>query len=230
MTSEPLVGVVIPARDGERYLGEAIESVLSQTHRELDVVVVDDGSSDATRDVARGYAPDVRCIALPRPGLGAARNAGVGAVRGDYIAFLDQDDLWPEQKLARQLEAFTDGAPPDLVFGHVREFISPDLEPPQASGIRCAAEPRPAALPGTLLAARASMARVGPFATHWTSNDFMAWLLAARQLGLREVMLDDHVLSRRLHASNFSHRSDITRREYLHVVKEALDRRRAHAS
>lgn len=228
--SEPLVGVVIPARDGERYLGEAIESVLSQTHRALDVVVIDDGSSDATRDVARRYAPDVRCVALPHRGLGAARNAGVEAVRGEYIAFLDQDDVWPAQKLERQLAPFTKPSSPELVFGHVREFISPDLEHAQASRIRCVSESRPAALPGTLLAARASMARAGAFATRWISNDFMAWLLAARQLGLREVMLEEHVLSRRLHASNFSHRSDVTRREYLHVVKEALDRRRAQAS
>ena len=230
MTPEPLVGVVIPTRNGERYLGEAIESVLSQTQQALDVVVVDDGSTDSTPDIARGYAPHVRGIALPHRGLGATRNAGVRAVRGDYIAFLDQDDIWPERKLERQLEPFAGRAAPDLVFGHVREFISPELEPRLAKRIRCVTEPRPAALPGTVLAARASMARVGPFATRWISNDFMAWLFAARQLGLREVMLDDHVLSRRLHESNFSHRSEVTRREYLHVVKESLDRRRAPAS
>jgi glycosyltransferase involved in cell wall biosynthesis len=230
VTPEPLIGVVIPAWDGQRYLGEAIESVLGQTHRALDVVVVDDGSTDATPDIARGYSPHVRCIALPHQGLGAARNAGVRAVRGDHIAFLDQDDVWQENKLERQLEPFTGSSPPDLVFGHVREFISPELEPRLADRIRCVTEPRPAALPGTMLAARASIARVGPFATHWVSNDFMAWLLAARQLGLREVMIADHVLSRRLHESNFSHRSDVTRREYLHVVKESLDRRRAQAS
>ena len=230
MTSEPLIGVVIPTRNGERHLGEAIESALSQTHRTLDVVVVDDGSTDATPDVARGYAPHVRCIALPHRGLGATRNAGVQAVRGDYIAFLDQDDTWPEEKLERQLEPFMVRSPPDLVFGHVREFLSPELEPALAGRIRCVTEPRPAALPGTMLGARASMTRVGPFATRWISNDFMAWLLAARRLGLREVLVADHVLSRRLHESNFSHRSDITRSEYLHVLKESLDHRRTPAS
>lgn len=225
VTSEPSVGVVIPTRDGERYLGEAIESALSQTHRALDVVVVDDGSTDATPDIARSYAPHVRCIALPHRGLGAARNAGVRTVRGDCIAFLDQDDIWPEQKLERQLAPFTARSSPDLVFGHVREFISPELEPRLANRVRCVTAPRPAALPGTMLGSRASMARVGPFPTRWISNDFMAWLLAARQLGLREVLLADHVLSRRLHESNFSHRSGVTRSEYLHVLKESLDRR-----
>lgn len=226
MTSEPVVGVVIPTLDGERYLGEAIESVLRQTHQAIEIVVVDDGSTDATRDVARRYAPDVRCLALPRRGLGAARNSGVGAVGGDYIAFLDQDDIWPEEKLEVQLVPFRERTPPDLVFGNVREFITPELALHLASQLQCVEEPRPAALPGTMVATRRSIAQVGPFSTRWTSNDFMAWLLAARRLGLREVMLGDHVLSRRLHLSNFSHRTDISRTEYLYILKESLDRRR----
>jgi glycosyltransferase involved in cell wall biosynthesis len=229
MTSKALVGVVIPTLDGERYLGEAIESVLRQTHQRLDVVVVDNGSTDATRDVARTYAPDVRCVALPHRGLGAARNVGVRAVRGDHVAFLDQDDVWADRKLELQLAQFGEPTPPDLVFGHAREFISPEHEPRLANRIRCVIDLRPAALPGTMLASRASIAKVGPFSTRWATNDFMAWLLAARRIGLREVMLADHVLSRRLHDSNFSHRADVTRAEYLHVLKESLDRRRADA-
>ena len=227
MTSKPVVGVVIPARNGERYLAEAIESVLGQTHQALDVVVVDDASTDGTRDVARRYAPEVSCISLPRSGLGAARNAGVRAVRGEYVAFLDQDDLWALQKLELQLAAFVGHPAPDLVFGHVSEFISPELEPKLGERLRCLADPRPAALPGTMLAPRTALARVGPFATHWISNDFMAWLLVARELDLREVMVAEHVLSRRLHDSNISRRAQVTRHEYLHVLKESLDRRRA---
>ncbi len=229
MSSESVVGVVIPTLDGERYLAEAIESVLRQTHQALDIVVADDGSTDATRDVARRFVPDVRCIPLPRRGLGATRNSGTGAARGDYVAFLDQDDVWPPQKLELQLAPFGQRAPPELVFGCVREFISHELQPQLAHRIRYAEELRPAALPGTMVASRASMTRVGPFSTRWASNDFMAWLLAARRLGLREVMLDDHVLSRRLHASNFSHHRDLTRAEYLRVLKESLDHRRSDA-
>jgi glycosyltransferase involved in cell wall biosynthesis len=147
---QPQVGVVIPTHDGERHLGEAIESVLGQTHRPLDVVVADDGSTDATREVARGYAPEVRCIALPHRGLGATRNAGIRCVRGEYVAFLDQDDLWPRQKLELQLDRFAAERSLDLVFGAVREFTSPELAPRLARRVRCVSRPRPAALPGTI--------------------------------------------------------------------------------
>ena len=222
-----LVGVVIPARDGERHLAAAIDSVLAQTHEQLDIVVADDGSSDATRDVARSYSPEVRCITLPHRGLGATRNAGIAAVRGSHVAFLDQDDVWEPSKLELQLEAFRGSSPADLVFGHAREFLSPELERQRAVGIRCVPDPRPAALPGTMLAARASMAAVGAFEERWVSNDFMAWLLAARRLRLRVVMLTEVVLWRRLHGYNFSHRADLTRKEYTRVLKDALDLRRA---
>jgi glycosyltransferase involved in cell wall biosynthesis len=225
--SGPLVGVVIPARDGDRYLAAALDSVLAQTHQRLDIVVADDGSSDSTRDVARGYAPEVRCLALPHRGLGATRNAGVAAVGGTHVAFLDHDDVWEPEKLELQLEALAGPSTPDIAFGHVREFISPELDRPRADAIRCVPDARPAALPGAMLATRAVMARVGPFEERWVSNDWLAWLLAARRLGLREVMLREVVLWRRLHDSNLSRRTELTRSEYARVLKESLDLRRA---
>jgi glycosyltransferase involved in cell wall biosynthesis len=226
----PVVGVVIPARNGERYLAQAIESVLEQTYQVLDLVVVDDGSTDGTRDVARRFAPDVRCLSGPHCGLGAARNAGVDAVRGDVVAFLDQDDVWVPTKLELQVAALERAPTLDLVFGHVCEFLSPDLEPGVAERLRCRPEPRPAALPGTMLATRSAISRVGPFSTRWVSNDFMAWLLLAREFALKELMLAEHVLFRRLHGANFSHRTDVTHAEYLLVLKEALVRRRSRTA
>jgi glycosyltransferase involved in cell wall biosynthesis len=222
--SQPLVGVVIPVWNGERYLRDAIESVLSQTHTALDVVVVDDGSTDATPDIAQSYAPLVRVIHRPHEGLGATRNAGLEAVRGEYVAFLDHDDLWPERKLELQLAAFGAQMTHDLVFGHVREFVSPELAG-AALGLRCVTELRPATVAGAMLATRGAVDRVGPVPTQWVSADFLAWLLVARRLGLREVMLPEHVLSRRIHDNNMSLRqAAVTRAEYVRILKESIGR------
>jgi glycosyltransferase involved in cell wall biosynthesis len=220
--SEPHVGVVIPVWNGERYLRDAIESVLGQTHTPLDVVVVDDGSTDATTDIAQSFAPLVRLIRRPHEGLGATRNAGIQAVRGDYIAFLDHDDLWPQRKLELQLAAFRAGDAHELVFGHGREFVSPELAN-EALGVRCDTELRPATVAGAMLATRAAVDRVGPVPTRWVSADFLAWLVVARRLGLREVILPEHVLSRRIHDKNMSLvNAALTRAEYVRILKESI--------
>jgi glycosyltransferase involved in cell wall biosynthesis len=103
----PLVSVVLPAWNREQYIRGAIKSVLRQVHRNLEVVVVDDGSEDGTVDVVRRIADDrVRLITQPNQGAAKARNTGIAAARGEYIAFLDADDLWKPEKLVRQMTLF----------------------------------------------------------------------------------------------------------------------------
>jgi glycosyltransferase involved in cell wall biosynthesis len=221
------VGVVIPVRDGERYLAEAVESVLAQNCPVCDVVVVDDGSRDATAAVAARYAPRVRCISQPASGIGAARNQGVQAVRGELLTFLDGDDVWPLDRLERQLSAFARTPRPDLVFGHVRQFVSGELDEAARAELVCPEGSQPARLANTMLLPRDVWERVGLFSTEAVRSEFLDWLLRARELALREVMLDDVVLLRRLHASNHGRRMQDSAGEYALTLKRALDRRRA---
>src|SRR5437870_5008653 len=85
-----LVSIVIPCHNYARYVGEAIESALAQTHQPVEVVVVDDGSTDASKDVVSGYA--VTLLAQPNRGVCAAANAGIRASRGEFVLRLDADD------------------------------------------------------------------------------------------------------------------------------------------
>lgn len=95
------VSVVIPAYNAEQYLRVALSSVISQTHRDLEVIVVDDGSTDRTGAVCRELVdPRIRVVHQPNRGLAAARNTGIRQARGTYVAFLDADDLWHPDKLA----------------------------------------------------------------------------------------------------------------------------------
>src|SRR6185369_6617714 len=104
MTVEnPLVSVIIPVYNGARYLGAALESVFAQTYREFEVIVVDDGSVDDSGVIAQSF-PEVRYIHQANQGVAAARNHGIEAAGGEFFAFLDQDDLWNEDKLKRQVE------------------------------------------------------------------------------------------------------------------------------
>ena len=110
----PTVSVVIPAYNSAWCVDQAIDSVLAQTYRDYEIIVVDDGSTDTTRDVVQRYGNAVRLISKPNGGMSSARNRGISEARGRYIAFLDSDDRWLPTKLACQVELLE--THPDVVF------------------------------------------------------------------------------------------------------------------
>lgn len=101
----PLVSVVIPSHNCERYIAETIGSVLGQTHRDVEVLVVDDGSTDRTREIAGAFGSPVRLIEQDNAGVCVARNRGAREARGRFVCFMDHDDYWFPDKLARQVDA-----------------------------------------------------------------------------------------------------------------------------
>ena len=136
LTAEPLISVIIPNYNYGKFLSEAIDSVLTQTYSNMEVFVVDDGSTDASAAVLRRYQGRVRLLTQSNRGVSSARNAGIKASAGELIAFLDSDDVWRPEKLARQVELF---AKPDvgMVYSGLR-YIDTDGSPIKTttSGIR----------------------------------------------------------------------------------------------
>lgn len=220
------VSVVIPALNAERYLGDAIESVLSQTHRATELLVVDDGSTDGTAAVAGAFGGPVKCISQVHGGIGSAVNRGVELARGELLASLDADDVWLPDKLSLQLEALTRRPELDLVFGLTEEFHSPDLTPAQRARLPLRSEPRPAIFRGAMLIRRASFARVGMFATNWAVGEFVEWYGRAVDAGLRSEVLDRVLVRRRLHGNNSTLMRTDAHGDYVRVVRTTLARRR----
>jgi glycosyltransferase involved in cell wall biosynthesis len=217
--------VIIPVHDGAAYLAEAVRSVLAQTVPADEVVVVDDGSADDSARIASAFGQPVRCVRQPHAGAAAARNRGVEEIDGEFVAFLDADDLWLSDKLARQLARLTSKPRVDMVFGLVRQFRSPEL--PKA------ADPSPAPQPGitfgAMLVTRAQLLKVGPFDTSFRVGEFVDWYARAADVGLRSDVIPEVVLLRRIHAGNMGRRERDSRVDYVRVVKAALDRRRSAA-
>lgn len=112
----PLVSVVIPAYNGERFLRESLESVFAQTFHNYEIICVDDGSTDGSYALLQQYGARVRVIQQANSGQSAARNAGVRQATGAFVAFLDQDDRWYPSKLAQQVAVLN--AEPDVVLVH----------------------------------------------------------------------------------------------------------------
>jgi glycosyltransferase involved in cell wall biosynthesis len=226
----PSISVLIGVYNAAPYLGEAIESALTQTYRPLEVIVVDDGSTDASSDVARSFGNAVVVARQENAGNGSARNHAVRLASGALFAFLDADDRFTPNKLELQLRALEEDAALDVVFGHTREFVSPELTPEQRSRVRPPApEPMAWTAPNLMLIRRESFAKVGSFAEDLKVGVTVDWYARAMEAGLRSAMLPDVLLERRLHLTNNGLRERDSRAQYLRVLKASLDRRRAQA-
>lgn len=226
--TRPTVGVVVPAYDAERYLSHALESILAQTRAPDDVVVADDGSGDRTRQIAASYGAPVRVVAQPTCGPAATRNLGLATVRGDFVAFLDPDDLWEPRKLEIQLACFDADPRLDACLTHVRMFWDDEMADESK---RFLDHPRARPVPGfattTLLARRAAFERTSGFDDRLWFSDATEWILNALEAGLSFRLLPEVLVRHRIHASNLTRRqNEASREEFLRLVKRSLDRRR----
>ena len=213
MTARATVSVVIPAYNAATFLGEAIESVFAQDGPARDVIVVDDGSTDATGAVAASFA-EVRVITQANGGIAAARNTGLREASAPFVAFLDADDIWPAGRLAALHAALTGGV--DAVFGQAVQFGEGREE----------TAPQPALLAGTMLIRREAVARIGDFDEAVKMGEFVDWWARAEEAGVRWRQIPDVVLRRRIHGTNTGIVQAANRVDYARVLRAALERRR----
>ena len=224
----PLISCIVPTFNGERYLAEALDSILAQTYTSLDIIVADDGSTDGTRDVVARYGHLVRFVSQKTSGPAATRNLGLHVSTGTFVAFLDADDLWHPDKLTLQMERFSARSELDLCITHVQMFWAKELALEEAYH---GGRPRAKSVPGyattTLLARRDIFQTVGEFNAELWFGDATDWFLRAIERGLIMELLPDVLTYHRMHPSNLTRRrSEASREEFLRIVKASLDRRR----
>jgi len=118
----PFVSVIMPIHNGERFLAEAIENIKRQNYHPLEIIVIDDGSTDRTSAIADQFKEDIRYIYQEKKGSFAARNVGIKMAKGDAIAFLDVDDLWEENTLSKQVRYLSRNSSVDIVQGLIQEM------------------------------------------------------------------------------------------------------------
>lgn len=219
------VSVIIPAFNAEKYIDETLQSVLAQTSPPSEIIVVDDGSTDGTREAVSKF-DGVRYVYQQNAGVAKALNLGCQLATSHHIAFVSADDVWQPDKLQRQRERLID-RPHALVFGHMLNFISPDLTPSEALNIACPKDPMPAYSAGTLLTRLDTFHQIGPFNEEFEVGEFVDWFGRAKDLQIEVVMIDTVVSLRRLHKSNHSKTVLKSQKSYAPVLKAILDRRRA---
>jgi glycosyltransferase involved in cell wall biosynthesis len=224
-----LISCIIPVFNGERYLRYALESIFIQTYRPLEVIIADDGSTDGTAAaVATAYGEKVIYVRQDNAGPAAARNLGLSVAHGEFVAFLDADDLWHQEKLARQISRFEVRPELDLCITFVQNFWIPELQEKAARFADPALlHPFPGYTSQALLARRALFDTVGQFDPNLHHADLKDWFLRVAEQGAVLEVLPDVLVYRRLHETNLSHYKAVAyREERLRIVKAALERRR----
>jgi glycosyltransferase involved in cell wall biosynthesis len=217
--TRPGISVIIPVYNGERYLAAAVNSVLEQTLPAREVIVVDDGSSDASLAVATTFGTQVQCISQPNSGAAAARNRGADAAKGEWLAFLDADDLWTPRKLESQIAAAEADPGLDMIFGLVRQFRQDGHAVDDNPALR-------GYFPSAMLVRREAFYWAGAFSSEWRIAEFIDWYARAVDAGLRSGIVNEVVTLRRIHETNQGVEKRHARGDFALVLKAALERRR----
>jgi glycosyltransferase involved in cell wall biosynthesis len=226
MNNAPNISVIVPVFNGEKYLAETIKSILAQTYQPLEIIVVDDGSTDNSRNISQSFK-EIKYVYQENAGPAFARNRGLREAQGDYFAFLDADDLWVPNKLELQIDAFQKNPEYDLVTGYVEEFLSPELLNDEAPQFRVNKKPLQGYSATAILVKNNFFDVFGQFHEGSFLGETISFFSDLIDKNIKMKILPDIVVRRRIHQSNISIKFQKEKnRAILQIVKKSLDQRR----
>lgn len=222
----PAVSVILPVKNGERFLARAIQSVFSQSVKPFEVIVVNSHSTDRTEEIARSFKGVVLINQEDSEGLPGALNLGLKISKGDFVAFLDHDDRWAEGKLKVQLDAFKEA--PDLLccLGRVRYQLEEGSRVPPGFKKELLDGDWPARLAGALLARREAFERVGVFDTRHKIACDVDWFIRAEEMKIKTMFAPEVLLYKSVHGSNLSNDAGKNNQELMRILRESVERRK----
>lgn len=221
----PLVSIVIPVFNGERFLREAVQSVLDQKYSPVEIIIVDDGSTDGTATVARSLGETVRYLHQTNQGPAAARNRGIEHAQGSLIAFADADDLWPSKKLELQLPYLINDPAIEIVMGRIQQVRLSKTVNGQTQAEEFD-EPAFSVNLGSAVIRKSVFERVGLFDETMRYSEDVDWFMRAREAGAAIVTIDAVTLLYRQHEENMTRGKSTSELNVLKALKRSLDRRR----
>jgi glycosyltransferase involved in cell wall biosynthesis len=214
------LSVVMPLYNAEPYVRAAIQSVLDGAEGLLELIVVDDGSTDDGAEVARSFGDPVRVLEQPNAGPSAARNLGIREARGELIGFLDADDLWQAPSPDPRRAMLSSGT--DFALGIVQPFVQPDLDGP----IHFAAEPMSGVQMATLIAPLKTLRDFGEFNEALVHGEDLDFMLRIRESELRMELTQDVVVLYRIRPGSLTRDRATSKAALTERLKESIDRRR----
>lgn len=223
------VSVILPVYNAEKYLQESLDSILMQTLQPYEIIVIDDGSTDNSLQLLERLGSKIILISRENRGLAATLNQAIQLAQGEFIAFLDADDLWVPNKLEQQVDFLYRHTDQEACFGMMQQFISPELPDFIKSTIYCPTIIQNGIMKITLMIRRTAFDRVGWFNEMLQRGDFVDWFARAEEVALRYTVLPELLTFRRLHRNSLSSQHQ-HEKDLIKVAKAVLDRRRATGS
>jgi GT2 family glycosyltransferase len=224
LEEKPLISVIIPVFNGERFIREAVQNIISQNYPALEIIIVNDGSYDETEDIIKQLPVDLRYFSQPNSGPAAARNRGIRNASGDFIAFLDVDDLWPENNLHSLMGEMLQY--PELCvvrgYGQLMEYdavtnIYNFIGSPKDSFFHFI---------GAGLYRKTVFEKVGLFDPTLRFAEDSDWYIRAAELGIKMKRLEETRLYVRRHGQNMTEGKNIVELNTLKLFKKFIDRKR----
>lgn len=222
MTDKTQIDVIIPVFNCEKYIGEAIDSILNQTWKDLSIIVVDDGSTDNTASVVEKITESGKRIVLISPGkvgLSNALNIGIDSSKAPYIAFLDADDVWKPEKLEKQMNYLFNHNNIQMCFTMIQEFESFD-DDGITQNFHARDEIMKGVVRGTFLGKKELFDKYGKFKPSINMGEFIDWMSPVINEGVKYIVLDEVLMLRRIHSNNLTRQAKPA--DYLSLIKAHL--------
>ena len=225
MVQTEIISVVIPAYNSAGYIGEAIESVLQQSVPPQEIIVVDDGSTDETETIVKNFEDRICYVYQKRSGVAAARNKGLELSSGDFVTFIDADDVWKKNKLEIQLKLFQQNPELEMVLGFLQRVTTRNEDDSlhvfegDEDGIYVLQL-------GCTLIKKRVFENVGNFDEEMKLSEDFDWFLRTRESGIKVDVHKDVVQLYRQHEKNITKDKIAANRYLLKAFKKAIDRRK----
>ena len=207
---------------------EAVESVRQQKYHPLEIIIVDDGSTDETAKIASSFGGEVKYMYQKNSGPAAARNQGLALARGNVVGFLDVDDLWTKGSLGVQLSFLLKEPSAGIVLGYT-QFIREKISRGGVSSFAAYAEPWPSLHLSSAIIRKSVFDKIGGFDEEQKYCDDVDWFLRAQEAGISMVIHQGVTSFYRRHRDNLTNKTEIDRRYFLAALKKSIDRRRKNS-
>ncbi|MBN1363514.1 MAG: glycosyltransferase [Syntrophaceae bacterium] len=221
---KPLISVIIPVYNGEKFIQEAVENILSQKYPSLEIIIVNDGSDDRTEEIINHLSIDVRYFRQENAGPAAARNRGVRDASGEFIAFLDADDLWPENNLNILIDEMLRDSDMEVIRG-CAQLMDFNKKSGCYEYVGNPKESFPHYI-GAALYRKSVFEKVGLFDPMLRFGEDGDWYIRAAELGIKIKRLEETTLYVRRHGGNMTEGKNMVELNSLKIFKKFLERRR----